>query len=157
MAASNESAPQKIAAEKGNASVFMREFEFPMRSELDIINITAEVAEAVSGSGLSQGTATVFVPGATGAVTCLEYEPGVVADFQEAINRLAPRDISYSHDRYQADGNGHAHVRAGLLGPSLAVPFSNGALILGVWQQIVLVNCDNRPRARKLVVQIVGA
>lgn len=133
-----------------------RELEFEMRGELDIIDITPEVTEAVATSGLADGTATVFVPGATGAITCLEFEPGVVTDFQQAIERLAPRDMPYNHDRYQADGNGHAHVRAGFIGPSLAVPFHRGVLILGVWQQIVLINCDNRPRARKVVVQMTG-
>lgn len=138
-------------------TVYSREFEFPMQSELDIVNITSEVAQAVSDSGLAAGTATVFVPGATGAITCLEYEPGVVADFRDAIERLAPRDMAYEHNRLQADGNGHGHVRAGFLGPSLVVPFSRGELILGVWQQIVLVNCDNRARSRRLVVQVMGA
>jgi len=133
-----------------------RELEFEMRGELDIIDITPDVTEAVATSGMADGTATVFVPGATGAITCLEFEPGVVTDFQQAIERLAPRDMPYNHDRYQADGNGHAHVRAGFIGPSLAVPFQRGVLILGVWQQIVLINCDNRPRTRKVVVQMNG-
>ena len=137
--------------------VFSREFEFPMQAELDILNITDEVAQAVRDSGMSAGTATVFVPGATGAITCLEYEPGVVADFRQAIERMAPRDMPYDHDKYQADGNGHAHVRAGFIGPSLAVPFQEGKLVMGVWQQIVLVNCDNRPRSRRLLVQVVGS
>lgn len=139
------------------AAVLTHELEFSMRGELDMIDITGEVAEAVSRSGLSEGTACVFVPGATGAVTCLEFEPGVVADFQQAIERLAPRDFPYEHDKYQADGNGHAHVRAGFIGPSLTVPFRRGELILGIWQQIVLINCDNRPRARKVIVQLAGS
>lgn len=150
-------AGKEISTKKAKMSVFTRELEFSMRSELDIVNVTEEVARAVRESGITDGTATIFVPGATGAVTCLEYEPGVVADFREALERLAPRDIPYHHNRLQADGNGHAHVRAGLLGPSLAVPFASGELILGVWQQVVLVNCDNRPRNRRLVVQVVGA
>lgn len=137
-------------------SASTHELEFPMKGELDIINITAEVAAALSQSGLREGTATVFVPGATGAITCLEFEPGAVADFQQAIERLAPRDNAYNHDRFQADGNGHAHVRAGLLGPSLAIPFNRGELTLGIWQQIVLINCDNRPRTRKVIVQLTG-
>jgi secondary thiamine-phosphate synthase enzyme len=137
--------------------VFSREFDFPMQAELDILNITEEVAQAVRESGMSAGTATVFVPGATGAITCLEFEPGVVADFRQAIERMAPRDMPYDHDKYQADGNGHAHVRAGFIGPSLAVPFQDRKLVMGVWQQIVLVNCDNRPRSRRLLVQVVGS
>jgi secondary thiamine-phosphate synthase enzyme len=138
------------------AAVYGRELEFPMRGEIDIIDITQEVAAVVKDSGLSEGAVTVFVPGATGAVTCLEFEPGVLADFRDAIERIAPRDIPYEHNRLQADGNGHAHVRAGLLGPSISVPFKQGELILGVWQQIVLINCDNRPRSRRLAVQVLG-
>lgn len=138
-------------------TIYGREFEFPMQSELDIVNVTAEVALTVHDSGLAAGTASVFVPGATGAITCLEFEPGVVADFRDAIERLAPIDMPYEHNRLMADGNGHGHVRAGFLGPSLVVPFSDGELILGVWQQVVLVNCDNRARSRRLVVQVMGA
>ncbi len=150
-------AAKKEATVKNHAPVvFSRHFEFPMREELDIINISAEVAQALSESGVKNGTATVFVPGATGAVTCLEFEPGVVADFKAAMERIAPRDMAYDHNIYQADGNGHAHVRAGLLGPSLAIPFIDGELTLGVWQQVVLVNCDNRRRTRRVIVQIVG-
>ncbi len=136
--------------------VVSRQLEFPMREELDVINITAEIGQAVRDTGFGDGVATVFVPGATGAVTCLEFEPGVVADFKAAMERIAPRDMHYDHNVYQADGNGHAHVRAGLLSPSMAIPFIDGDLTLGVWQQVVLVNCDNRRRTRKVVVQIVG-
>lgn len=152
MPARKKSAPQHVPQ-----SVYSRQLEFPMREELDIANITNEVAGAVKDSGLSDGTATIFVPGATGAVTCLEYEPGVVADFKAAVEELVPADAQYLHNRYQADGNGHAHVRAGLLGPSLTVPFSGGELTLGVWQQVVLVNCDNRRRTRRVVIQVTGA
>ncbi|MHB1390726.1 MAG: secondary thiamine-phosphate synthase enzyme YjbQ [Thermoleophilia bacterium] len=151
-------AKKSVAAVSGASSlaVYSREFEFPMQGELDIVNVTAEVAQAVHDSGLTDGIATVFVPGATGGVTCLEFEPGVVADFRDAIERLAPIDIPYEHNLLMADGNGHGHVRAGFLGPSLVVPFSGGELILGVWQQVVLVNCDNRARSRRLVVQVLG-
>jgi secondary thiamine-phosphate synthase enzyme len=144
-------------AQGQSLTVFSRELEFPMREELDIVNITSEVSEAVRESAMKHGTATVFVPGATGVITCLEFEPGVVADFKAAMERMAPRDIPYEHDRYQADGNGHAHVRAGILGPSLTIPFIDGALTLGVWQQVVLVNCDNRRRNRRVVVQVIGS
>lgn len=137
-------------------TVFSRELEFPMGEELDIVNITDEVAAVLKESGMRDGSVTVFVPGATGVITCLEYEPGVVADFKAAVERLMPREDDYLHNRYQADGNGHAHVRAGLLGPSLAIPFLAGELTLGVWQQVVLVNCDNRRRSRRVIVQAVG-
>lgn len=146
-----------IATEKSAVTVFSRQLEFPMMDELEILDVTGEVARVVSESAMRDGTVTVFVPGATGVVTCLEYEPGVVADFKAAIEKIAPRDISYEHNILQADGNGHGHVRAGLIGPSQTIPFIAGELTLGVWQQIVLVNCDNRRRSRKLVVQAVGA
>lgn len=150
--------PKKEPSAKSlSHTVFNRELEFPMREELDIVNITAEVSEVVRESAMKHGTATVFVPGATGVITCLEFEPGVVADFKAAMERMAPREIAYEHDRYQADGNGHAHVRAGILGPSLTIPFIDGELTLGVWQQVVLVNCDNRRRNRRVVVQLIGA
>ncbi len=142
---------------EGAAPVFRRELEFPMREEMDIVDITGELARVIAESGMGEGVATVFVPGATGAVTCLEYEPGVVADFQAAVERLAPREIDYEHNRLQADGNGHAHVRAGRIGPSLSIPFTGGEPTLGVWQQVVVVNCDNRSRRRRVVVQLVGA
>ncbi len=150
------SAKKEVASANMAPGVITKEFEFPMREELDILNVTSEVNGAVRDCGYRNGVATVFVPGATGAVTCLEFEPGVVADFKAAMERMAPRDLSYDHNIYQADGNGHSHVRAGLLGPSLAVPFIEGELTLGVWQQVVLVNCDNRRRTRRLIVQIVG-
>lgn len=148
---------KSIAPEHASVSVFSRQLEFPMLEELDILNVTDEVSRVVQESALLDGTVTVFVPGATGIVTCLEYEPGVIADFKAAIERIAPRDIPYDHNLFQADGNGHSHVRAGLVGPSLAIPFIGGELMLGVWQKVVLVNCDNRRRTRKLVVQVVGA
>lgn len=146
-----------IVPEHASVGVFSRELEFPMLEELDILNITDKVSRVVGESTMRDGTVTIFVPGATGVVTCLEYEPGVIADFKAAIERIAPRDIPYDHNLFQADGNGHSHVRAGLIGPSLAIPFIAGELMLGVWQKVVLVNCDNRRRTRKLVVQVVGA
>lgn len=138
-------------------SVYTRQLEFQTREELDIVDITSDVAGVVADSGFREGTVTVFVPGATGVVTCLEFEPGVIADFKAAIERLAPIDIKYQHNLFQADGNGHSHVRAGFLGPSLAVPLTAGAMTLGTWQQIVLVNCDNRSRERRLIVTVTGA
>lgn len=140
-----------------STGVFTRELEFPAQDEMEIIDITGEVAEVLTASGLTEGLVTVFVPGATGAVTCLEYEPGVIADFRAAIERMAPADMHYDHNVYQSDGNGRGHVRAGLLGPSLAIPFIAGSLTLGTWQQVVLVNFDNRRRARRLVVQVTGS
>lgn len=140
----------------GRFSVHTGELEFTMREELDIVDVTDGVAGVVADSGVSNGVATVFVPGATGVVTCLEYEPGVLSDFREAVERIAPAGGQYQHNVFQDDGNGHSHVRAALLGPSLAVPVAAGRLTLGTWQQIVLVNCDNRSRDRRLIVTVTG-
>jgi secondary thiamine-phosphate synthase enzyme len=122
----------------------------------DIIDITREVARAVEESGLNGGTVTVFIPGSTAGVTTVEYEPGLVADLGELWERIAPSNIDYQHDRRWRDGNGHAHVRASLLGASLAVPFRHGKLLLGTWQQIIVVDFDNRPRSREVILQIMG-
>ncbi len=122
----------------------------------DIADITPEVERAVRDSGLSCGTATVFVSGSTAGITTIEYEPGLVADLKRMWEQIVPSDIPYSHDARWGDGNGYSHVRASLLGASLAVPFSDSKLLLGTWQQIVLVDFDIRPRSRQIVVQIVG-
>jgi secondary thiamine-phosphate synthase enzyme len=122
----------------------------------DMKDITGQVAELVTDHGLKDGTVTVFVPGATGGVTTIEYEGGLVEDFAELMERLAPSRVPYHHDKRWGDGNGFSHIRASLLGPSLTVPFSQGRLTLGTWQQIVFVDFDNRSRSRQLVVQIMG-
>lgn len=122
----------------------------------DVKDITNNVASLVSGSGLSQGIATVFIGGSTGAVTTMEYEPGLVEDLKDALERIAPREIDYRHDLRWGDGNGHSHIRAALLGPSVSVPFSKGSLMLGTWQQVIFIDLDNRPRSRNIVVQILG-
>ncbi len=126
------------------------------KGEVDIIDLTDKVEGAVENSGLSKGIVTIFVPGSTGALTTIEYEPGLLQDFPAALERIAGRDISYEHETRWHDGNGHSHVRASLLGPSLTVPFNDSKLILGTWQQIVFVELDVRSRARNLVVQIIG-
>jgi secondary thiamine-phosphate synthase enzyme len=126
------------------------------RGDGDIVDITREVAEAVAGSEINSGTVTVFIAGSTAGVTTVEYEPGLVADLQNFWERIAPRDIEYQHDRRWHDGNGHSHVRASLLGASLVVPFQKGQLILGTWQQIIVVDFDNRARSRQVVLQIMG-
>lgn len=121
-----------------------------------MLDLTSEVAALVRDSGLAAGIVTIFVPGSTAGVTTIEYEPGLKRDFPEAMERIAPRDKSYFHDATWHDGNGFSHVRASLLGPSLTVPFVNGKLTLGTWQQIVLVDFDNRERHRRVVVHIMG-
>ncbi len=126
------------------------------RGETDIINITGEVERALGKSKLKNGIATVFVSGATGALTTVEYEPGLVSDLKEAFERLAPRSGEYAHNARWGDGNGFSHIRASLLGPSLTVPFLRGKLTLGTWQQIIFIDFDNRSRSRELTVQIIG-
>lgn len=126
------------------------------RGHGDILDLTGEVTAWLRDLGAEDGTATVFVPGSTAAVTTIEFEPGAVRDLEEALERLAPSDREYHHDRRWGDGNGFSHLRAALLGPSLAVPVAAGRCTLGTWQQIVLVECDNRPRRRHLVMTFVG-
>jgi secondary thiamine-phosphate synthase enzyme len=122
----------------------------------DVIDITERVAAAVQESGLQAGIVVVFVPGATGAVTTIEHEPGLVDDIKAALERIAPEQNEYAHDQKWGDGNGHSHIRASLIGPSLTVPFQKGQLMLGTWQQIVFLELDNRPRRRRIIVQILG-
>jgi secondary thiamine-phosphate synthase enzyme len=126
------------------------------RGNGQILDITADVAETVRSSGIPQGTATVFVTGSTAGITTLEFEPGLVHDLGAAFERLYPRDAVYRHHERWGDDNGHSHVRAAMLGPSLVVPFTNGKLTLGTWQQIVLVDFDTRPRRRDYVIQLIG-
>jgi secondary thiamine-phosphate synthase enzyme len=124
--------------------------------DTDIIDITHQVSNKVTGSGINDGQVLLFLAGSTAAITTIEYESGVVQDLKEAIERLVPEGIFYRHDARWGDGNGYAHVRAALLGPSLTVPLINGRLVLGTWQQIVLVDFDNCPRDRNILVHISG-
>jgi len=125
------------------------------RGEGDVIDITSDVERVVSQSGIVSGSVTVFISGSTAGVTTIEYEPGVVSDFKAMWDRIVPRDVQYRHDQRWGDSNGYSHVRASTLGPSLVVPFSNRALLLGTWQQIIVVDFDNRPRSREIVLQIM--
>lgn len=122
----------------------------------DMIDLTGLIQEKLNTLGLSEGQVTIFVPGSTGGVTTIEYEPGLVKDLAEALERVAPQDRVYHHDARWGDGNGFSHVRAALVGPSLTVPFQQGRLLLGTWQQIVFIDFDNRQRRRQLVVQFIG-
>ncbi len=122
----------------------------------DIHDVTSLVMEAVAESGFREGLVTVMVPGATAGVTTIEFEEGVLEDLKKAVERLAPRDLPYAHDRAWGDGNGFSHVRAALIGPSLSIPFGPEGLSLGTWQQIVLLDFDNRPRRRPFLVQVLG-
>lgn len=131
--------------------------EVATKGNCHIVDITAEVQAAVASRGLSNGTVTVFNIGSTAGITTIEYEPGLVKhDINAAFEKIAPQNGRYEHEETWHDDNGHAHVRASLLGPSLVVPFRNQELILGTWQQIVLIDFDTRPRSRKIVCQIMG-
>ena len=136
--------------------VITRQISLQSQGECDIIDITPEVEREVAEAEVKDGTVTVFVAGSTAGVTTIEFEPGLVSDFQDMWERNVPKNIPYSHDRRWGDGNGYSHVRASLLGASLAVPFNNKRLTLGTWQQIVLVDFDNRPRSRQTILQIMG-
>ncbi len=136
--------------------VFTKRFELNTRAENDVVDITGEVQHVVEESGLNAGVATVFIPGSTAAVTTIEYEPGLAKDFPEMLERVAPKDIDYEHQKAWHDDNGRSHVKASLVGPSISVPFDEGTLTLGTWQQIVFVELDIRPRRREIVVQIMG-
>ncbi len=121
-----------------------------------VINITGQVSQAIRESGLTDGLVTVFCPSATSGVTTIEFEDGAVRDLQRLFDEIIDPDREYMHNLRWGDGNGHSHVRAALLGPSLTVPFANQRMMLGTWQQIVYVDFDNRPRRRSLVVQMMG-
>ena len=122
----------------------------------DIIDLTPKVTESVGQSKITNGMVLVFVPGATAAITSIEYEPGLLADLPEFFERILPSGKSYHHDRTWGDGNGYAHLRSALIGASFTCPLISGKLVLGTWQQIVLLEFDNRPRQREIVVQIQG-
>jgi secondary thiamine-phosphate synthase enzyme len=122
----------------------------------DILDLTEAVAARVAQTGMAEGLLTLFIPGSTAALSTIEFESGVVNDLREAIHRLFPQDLLYEHDRRWGDGNGYAHVRAAFLKPSLGIPLTGGRLQLGTWQQIVLLDFDNRPRQRRILGQVMG-
>ena len=133
-----------------------KNIQLKSKGETDIIDITDHVSRAIEESSVSNGIATVFVAGSTAALTTIEYEPGLKHDFPQMLSRVAPKDIVYEHDNTWHDGNGHSHVRASLIGPSLTIPVVGGKLTLGTWQQIVFLEMDTRPRNRKVIVQMLG-
>ena len=126
------------------------------RGNSDIIDITERVAMLLSRHKLKTGQLLLFVPGSTAGLTTIEYEPGLKQDFSAMMERIGPRAAHYHHEETWNDGNGHSHVRASLLGPSVTIPFNEGRLLLGTWQQVVLVDFDTRPRSRAIAVQIIG-
>jgi secondary thiamine-phosphate synthase enzyme len=137
-------------------SVITKVITVSSNGESDMIDITRQTDESIKASGLQDGIVTIFVPGSTASITTIEYELGLKKDFPKMLARIAPSEIEYEHDNTWHDGNGHSHVRASLIGPSLTVPFKNKSLMLGTWQQIILLEMDTRPRERKVVLQIIG-
>ncbi|MBN1644250.1 MAG: YjbQ family protein [Dehalococcoidales bacterium] len=136
--------------------IVTNEISLRTQGDTDIIDITARVQKIVTDSTINNGIATVFVAHSTVGITTIEFEPGLVADLQKVWEKLVPKNIPYDHDTRWGDGNGYAHVRASLMGASLTVPFTDRKLTLGTWQQIILVDFDNRPRSRTVIVQVMG-
>lgn len=137
-------------------TVITKTFHVKSKGENDVIDITNQTEKAIQECGLQDGIVTVFVSGSTAAVTTIEYEPGLKKDFPEMLSRVVPKQVEYEHQKMWHDNNGHSHVRASLVGPSLTVPFKNGNLMLGTWQQIVLIEMDIRQRDRNVVLQIIA-
>jgi secondary thiamine-phosphate synthase enzyme len=132
------------------------ELRFSTEGDGDVVDLTDGVLEVVRASGVDEGAVSVFVPGSTAAVTAMEYEPGGVHDLRAALDRLVPSQGDYEHNRLNADTNSHAHIRAAIVGPSETLPFRAGRLGTGTWQQVVLVDFDDRPRQRTVVVQVIS-
>jgi len=137
-------------------NIVTKDITFQTKGNCDAIDITSHVAEGVVESGISNGIITLFVSGSTAGITTIEYEPRLLNDFKNMWDRVIPQNIPYEHNKTWGDGNGHSHVRASVLGASLTIPFVNKRLTLGTWQQIVLVDFDNRPRRREIVLQVLG-
>jgi len=136
--------------------VVTKDIALQSKGNCDIIDITSQVAKNVDESGVNSGIVTLFVVGSTAGITTIEYEPNLVSDFKNMWDRVIPQSIPYEHNKTWGDGNGHSHVRASVLGASLVLPFAKKRLTLGTWQQIVLIDFDNRPRSRKIILQILG-
>ena len=136
--------------------VISKSIQLSSKGQDDVIDITKQVSNVVKDSKIENGTVTIFVVGSTAAITTIEYEPGLINDFPEMLSRIIPKNVEYEHDNTWHDGNGHSHVRASLVGPSLTVPIIDSKLTLGTWQQIVLLEMDTRPRNRTLILQIMS-
>ncbi|MFP3983968.1 MAG: secondary thiamine-phosphate synthase enzyme YjbQ [Desulfurivibrionaceae bacterium] len=141
---------------KGTCTVYCDGLTISLDTGVDIRDITSSLKDITTASGIKDGMLTAGIVGSTGSLTTIEYEPGVVSDLARAINEIAPPGAVYEHEKAWHDGNGHSHVQAALLGPSLSVPVRKGRLALGTWQQVVVINHDNRPRDRKVEVTIFG-
>ena len=137
-------------------TIITKTIKIQSKGESDIIDLNDMISEKITESGISNGIVTVFVAGSTGALTTIEYEPGLLKDFPDMLSRIAPNEINYEHEERWHDGNGRSHVKASLVGPSLTIPFKDGSLLLGTWQQIVFVELDTRGRSRNIILQIIG-
>lgn len=137
-------------------SMYLCTVEVQMKTGIDIKDITNDLKRLISESGITAGNLSAAVIGSTGSLTTIEYEPGVVEDLKRAINLMAPPDMAYEHEKAWHDGNGHSHVQAALMGPSVCVPIRNSRLLLGTWQQVVVINHDNRARKRTVEITIIG-
>ncbi len=136
--------------------IVTKKISLQSKGHCDIIDITPQVEQQVAEAGINNGTVTLFVTGSTAGISTIEFESGLLSDFQSMWERTMPENIPYNHDRAWGDGNGHSHVRASLLGASLVIPFNDRRLTLGTWQQIVLVDFDNRSRSRQIILQVMG-
>jgi secondary thiamine-phosphate synthase enzyme len=136
--------------------VLTKTLTFDSKGRGDMLDITTAVQDVITSGAIYEGIATIFVPGSTASITTIEFEPGLQKDFPRAMERLAPADASYDHDARWGDGNGMSHVRASTVGPGIVVPFKDKMMLLGTWQQVVLVDFDTRPRKRNVIVQIMG-
>ena len=137
-------------------AVISKSISLSTKGNAEIHDITDQIANAVSSSGLNNGTATIFCPSSTSALTTIEYESGALSDLQRLFDEIIPMHREYAHNERWHDGNGHSHVRAALLGPSITIPFVERQLTLGTWQQVIYLDFDNRPRQRQLIVQLIG-
>ena len=136
--------------------VYYDEIIIKSKGEVDIIDITNDAQDVVNKSKIKNGIACIFIPGSTGCITTIEYEPGLKKDLSRTLQKIAPKDEHYDHHETWHDDNGHSHIRASLIGPSLTIPIKDGKLLHGTWQQIVFIELDTTSRQRNIVVQIVG-
>jgi len=137
-------------------SLYASQLRVSLKTGIDMINITDNIDSLVTESKIQTGTAALTVIGSTGSITTIEYEPGVISDLKRAINKMAPPGEPYEHEKAWHDGNGHSHVQAAIIGPSISIPVRNGGISLGTWQQLVVINHDNRPRERTIKLSIIG-
>ncbi len=137
-------------------TVITKSIKVQSKGENDIIDLTDKISAKIKESQISIGIVTIFVTGSTGALTTIEYEPGLLKDFPDMLSRIAPNEVNYEHEQMWHDGNGRSHVKASLIGPSITIPFNDESLLLGTWQQIIFVELDTKGRERNIVLQIIG-